>query len=238
MVMQTGTILDAINNEPFSKNDILIAIQKTVNPVAGPSQLKYCLATMLEKELIERTGRNEYVRAGVSKKKEYKNQYSEEALKVIRFMEKKYPLLEYRVWELSWLNEFVNHLIGSNRIMLEVEKEACEFIYYDIAEVTNQRVLVRPTDKEMMLYSDTNTIVIDRLVSESPKGKERFNVPLEKILIDLISNKKISLSKKDLYSAVEIMQRKYKIDKSKIMRYARRRGKEEEVRVLLKETSL
>lgn len=233
MAMQTGTILDAMDKETFSRNDILLAIQKTLDPDSGPSQLKYCLATMLENGMIERTGRNEYVRAGVSKKKEYKNQYSEEALKVIEFMERKYPLLEYRVWELNWLNEFVNHMIGSNRIMLEVEKEACEFIYCDIAKVTKQRVLVRPTDKEMMLYSDTNTIVIDRLVSESPKGKERFNVPLEKILVDLISNKKISLSKKDLNNAVEIMQRKYKIDKSKIMRYARRRGKEEEVRLLL-----
>lgn len=235
--MYTETILNAVKKGSFNRNDLLLAIQKSINPDAGESQLKYCLATMLENGLIERNGRNEYVRTDTSKKKEYKNQYSKEALKVIECMEKKYPLLEYRVWELNWLNEFINHMIGTNRIMVEVEKNACEFVYDDIAEATNQRVLVRPTDKEMMLYSDANTIVIDRLVSESPKGKERFNVPLEKILVDLISNKNISLSKKDLNHAVEIMQRKYKIDKSKTMRYARRRGKEEEVKCLLEKTS-
>lgn len=236
--MYAETVLDIVTNESFSRRDLLLAIQKSVNPDAGPSQVKYCLATMLDNGLIERNGRNEYVRTDASKRKEYKNQYSEEALKVIKCLEEKYPLLEYRVWELNWLNEFVNHMIGSNRIMVEVEKEACEYVYDDIAKATSQRVLVRPTDKEMMLYSETNTIVIDRLVSESPKGKERYNVPLEKILVDLISNKNISLSKKDLNNAVEIMQKKYKIDKAKIMRYARRRSKEEEVRCLLEKTSL
>lgn len=235
--MYAKTILDVITNEPFNRNDLLCAIQQSVNPNAGPSQVKYCLATMLENGLIQRNGRNEYTRAEESLKIEYINQYSEEALKIIKCMKKKYPLLEYRVWELSWLNEFINHMIGSNRIMVEVEKKACEFVYDDIAKVTNQRVLVKPTDKEMMLYSGANTIVIDRLISESPRGKEAYSVPLEKIIVDLISNKNICLSEKDLNYAVQTIQRKYKIDKSKILRYARRRGKEEEVRCLLEKTS-
>lgn len=236
--MNTAIILDNISNESFSRENLLGAIKKVVNPAAGSSQLKYCLASMLEDGTIVRSGRNEYTKAKKDEKKEYSNHYSEEAKQVISCMEEKYLYLDYRVWELNWLNEFVNHMIGSNRIFVEVEKEACEFVYSDLSIAVNQRVLVKPTEKEMLLYCNTNTIVIDKLISESPMGKERYNVPLEKLIVDMLSNKMVSLSKDEYIGALENIQRKYKINKAKILRYARRRGKEEEIKCLLGKTLL
>ena len=108
--------------------------------IAGNNEFKETLFRNLLEKLMEdgeliRIGRNQYRKAIVEDHREvYQNQYSKEAQIVIELLKEKYPLLDYRVWEISWLNEFWNHQIAQNKIFVEVERMGCDFVYTELAD--------------------------------------------------------------------------------------------------------
>ncbi len=63
--------------------------------------------------------------------------------------------------------------------------------------------------------------MVRRLVSETP-----YQVPLEKLIVDLFSNKDLLVSKGDHAYAIEEMFATYHIDTVAMLRYARRRNRE------------
>lgn len=195
--------------------------------------LRNLIQKLLDDDDLIRIGRNHYQK--VSKKNikmKYENKYSKEAQFVIDIMKEKYPLLDYRVWEINWLNEFWNHQIAQNKIIIEVERMGCDFVYTELNEKCANNILLRPNEKELYRYGRVNTIIIDRLVSESPKGSpENYNTPLEKIIVDLFANKNM---KEMVYigeyaKAIAEMFDKYYVDQIKLFRYAARRNKKKEV---------
>ena len=91
-----------------------------------------------------------------------------------------------------------------------------------------------------MRYATYETILLDRLVSESPKGESSaYGLSLEKLVVDLFANKKLKqmLSFSDYPQALENMFSMYKIDETKLFRYARRRNKEIEIRDFIKDNT-
>ena len=236
MIKTNLNITQNITKQYFSRSDLFEALQAE-SPEAGDSQLRYLLDELIKNNEIVRVGRNKYSKAGVNKTN-YENQYSETAEAVISFMEKSYPLLTYCFWELNWLNEFVNHLLAKNIIFLEVEKPACEFVYNDLQEFLDRKILLKPTDKELMYYADYDTVVIIPIITEAPIGlQKKCNVTLEKIIVDLFANKLIAVSRGDYENAIQSMFDKYIIDEKKLFRYARRRGKGEEIQCFLEKIS-
>ncbi|MCH5249899.1 MAG: hypothetical protein J1E98_08195 [Lachnospiraceae bacterium] len=217
----------------------LIEITKKINPEFKETLLRNLLEKLLNDEVIVRVGRNQYQKKNLKTCKEiYKNQYSEEAQIIIEKMQQKYPLLDYRVWEIRWLNEFWNHQIAQNKIFIEVERLGCEFVYTELSEEYLGNILIRPNEKELYRYGGQNTIIVDRLVSEAPKGKpECYNTPLEKVIVDLFANKNLrSMVHIGEYArAIHDMFNKYYIDQTKLFRYADRRNKKEEISRFLTE---
>jgi len=107
-------------------------------------------------------------------------------------MNDKFPLMDYRIWEINWLNEFWNHQIAQNKIFLEVENIGCEFVYTELCERHSGKILLRPDENELYRYGGQNTIIVDRLISEAPKGSPYpYNTPLEKIVVDLFANRNL-----------------------------------------------
>lgn len=67
--------------------------------------------------------------------------------KIIAFMLTAFPALQWRTWELSWLNEFVNHLIAKNTFFVEVESDGCSFVFSALNQKYPGQVLLRPTSE-------------------------------------------------------------------------------------------
>ena len=206
--------------------------------IAVNNEFKETLFRNLLEKLMEdgeliRIGRNQYRKATAADHREvYQNQYSKEAQIVIELLKEKYPLLEYRVWEINWLNEFWNHQIAQNKIFVEVERMGCDFVYTELADDFQGKILLRPNEKELYRYGTANTIIVDRLVSEAPKGHpDNHNTPLEKIVVDLFANRNLrSMVHIGEYAkALNDMFGKYYIDQTKLFRYAARRSKKEEI---------
>ena len=221
----------------ISRQDILELIRETDSSFRE-GQLKRLLSYMIETSKIEHIGRNKYRKiVETVNTTRYENHYSENAQIIISIMQKEFPLVEYRIWELSWLNEFVNHQLARNYIFLEVEKDGCEFIFERIMTEFEGKVLLRPNQDQILRYGSNDSIIIDRLISEAPKGKtEQYNLTLEKLIVDLFANKRLKamLSFGDYPGALETIFAMYEVNQIKMFRYARRRNKEQELREFLK----
>uniref|UniRef100_I5ATY2 Uncharacterized protein n=1 Tax=Eubacterium cellulosolvens (strain ATCC 43171 / JCM 9499 / 6) TaxID=633697 RepID=I5ATY2_EUBC6 len=221
----------------ISRQEVLELVREN-DPSFRKSQMKRLLAYMIATSKIEHVGRNKYRRSiGIVNMTQYENRYSEMALHIISIMKENFPMVEYRIWELSWLNEFINHQIGCNYIFLEVEKEGCEFVFEKIRNEFEGKVLLKPDQNQILRYGSNDSIIIDRLISESPKGrKEPYNLAIEKLIVDLFANKRLRemISPGDYPAALENIFSLYEVDQVKLFRYARRRNKEIELREYLK----
>lgn len=216
--------------------------------IVGNNEFKETLFRNLLERLMKdgaliRIGRNQYRKATIADHREvYQNHYSKEAQVVIELLKEKYPLLEYRVWEINWLNEFWNHQIAQNKIFVEVERMGCDFVYTELMDDFQGKILLRPNEKELYRYGAANTIIVDRLVSEAPKGHpDNHNTPLEKIVVDLFANKNLKsmIHIGEYARAINEMFNKYYIDQVKLFRYASRRSKKEEIyRFLIEEAEV
>ncbi|MEG2123864.1 MAG: DUF6577 family protein [Clostridium sp.] len=237
--MNRKLVMEGIpNNAVLTRQDILrIACQ--IDNSFRETLFRNLLEDLLQEGSIIRVGRNRYQKSipGVEKVM-YLNQYSEDAQKLIDEMTEKYPLIDYRVWEINWLNEFWNHQIAQNKIFLEVENIGCEFVYTELCERYPGKILLRPDENELYRYGRQNTIIVDRLISETPKGSPySYNTPLEKIVVDLFAsrNLKSMVHIGEYAKAISDMFGKYQIDQVKLFRYAKRRNKKSEIYNFLKD---
>lgn len=231
--MEREILVKNIDKKVFGREEILEAAYKENSDFKATS-FRNLMARLLDSKTIVRVGRNRYINKNL---KSYENHYSEEVSEIISEVEIKFPLLNFQVWELSWLNEFFNHLIAKNIVFLEVENSGCEFVYSFLSETRKSGVLLRPSQKELEYYSFDGTVVIDRLISETPKKRiNSHHVAIEKIIVDLFADKNVKsiLSVDDYPEAVERMFEKYAVDRSKLFRYAGRRNKSEEITAFLK----
>ena len=231
--MNVENMLAQIDEKAFTRQELLFYVQKE-DSAFPETRFRRFLGALLENNKIVRIGRNLYEVSDGSHY-EYLNRYSDIAKMAAEIMDKRFPLLDFRIWELCWLNEFFNHQIARNKIFVEVENDGCEYAFSAL-EDKFESVLLKPSGEELVRYGKDDGIIIDRLVGEAPRGgKERYNVPLEKIIVDLFANKLLKgmVSQGDYPGALSEMFKKYKIDQSKLFRYARRRNKEEYIREYL-----
>ena len=234
--MKDYLLRETLPDYTVSRQDILKLVQKS-DPPFREGQLKGLLSYMIENSKLEHIGRNQYRKVIDSANTiKYENQYSDISLQIISIMDEEFPLIEYRIWEFSWLNEFLNHQIGRNYIFLEVEKDGCEFVFERIVSEFAGKVLLKPDLKQILRYGIDNSIIIDRLISESPKGRNnQHQLAIEKLIVDLFANKRLKdmLSFGDYPAALEAIFSLYEVDQVKMFRYARRRNKERELREFL-----
>jgi hypothetical protein len=219
----------------FTRQQILQAACR-VDPSFKETQLRALIGTLLRDHLIMREGHNQYRVVGEGPQKpHFVGVYSPAALHVIAYMNDRFPLLSFRVWELSWLNEFFNHLIARNQIYLEVERVGVEYVFSSLFEILPGKVLYRPTEQDVAHYSAHDSIIVDRLITEAPKSQEGpHQVPLEKLIIDMFANKNLLLFEGEFPATFEMMFSKYHLDQVAMLRYARRRNKEKVLREFFK----
>ena len=226
-------ILEQTKLSVFSRNDIYENAIK-MYPDFKKTQMRYLIGRLLDNKDIVRVARNRYIAPGKSHcKGNYTGKYSERSVRIIDIVSCRYPMLDFRIWELTWLNEFLNHQIARNKILLEVEESGCEYIYTLLSEEFDGAVLLKPNEEDLYRYGRDDGIVVGKLVKESPKGSPIiYSAPLEKIIVDMFANKLLRsmLSGGDYPEALTEMFDKYVIDQSKLFRYARRRNKETVIR--------
>jgi len=220
----------------ISKKDFEILVHK-IEPHYSERSVYLLLNKLKNMGILKKVGRNNYlVLSDVEFKTEYSYEHSDIMKEAVQKIEMEYPLVDFQVWELIQMNEFINHLIAQNVLFIEVENMLEESVFSMLSK-TYPKILLCPTDDIFFTYSEENTIVIQRLISEAPKPLSGTkSCCLEKLLVDLFSMKLSGqMIQKSEYTAIyEDAFKRYYIDEKKMFRYARRRNLEKEIKSFIK----
>lgn len=198
------------------------------SPGIGRSTVFRLLKYLCEIGTITRTSKGHF---DVSNKRIYNYELSETAKNISMYIQEQFPLVDFQVWELYQMNEFVNHQMSRNTIFVEVENMLDKSIFNLLFD-KYPHVLHNAGMDEYYKYAGDETIGVRKLISEAPSGFGQYKqASLEKILVDLfgrgLSGSIISRSE---YKAIyEDSFKKYVINQPKMFRYARRRGIEKNI---------
>lgn len=188
-------------------------------------QCKYELQKALDNGEIIRKGWNQYTT--MKKRHVYLHSYSSDAEDIADLIEKKYYDVDFQVFEMTQLNQFMNHLVAHNTIFVAVENELVEFVFDTLNKEYPGRVMLKPSLEMYYRYLQDNEIVVGRLPSETPKGIDKpWQARIEKILVDVLTDKLIGgiVPDGEKSAIVEGAYHDFLIDEGTMMRYAKRKG--------------
>jgi len=228
--------LKQLNNlSSFNRNDLFQAMQSTM-PNLTQANFKVRLNQLLAGGEVMRVGRNAYTVCN-GNIKEYSYEYSKDTLELVKVIEENYPLLDFRIFELVQLNEFLNHQIAHNTTFVFVEEDLGAFVFDTLKEDYQGKLLINPTVELYHQYWTEDMVVILKMATEAPKGKfEKWHTCIEKLMVDIYCEK-ILLSTYSIAEQQNIFANifeHYIVDESRLFRYARRRGVEKTLKNFLK----
>jgi hypothetical protein len=221
-------IKDFITAHPsFTTIEFSDMLKKDI-PDMGRSMMYHILKSLCDNKIITRICRGHY---NVNTKKDYNYNLSPTAKEISTTIHSKFPLVDFQIWELYQMNEFVNHLISKNTIFVEVENILDETIF-NLLYDKYLHVLHNPNLDVYYKYSGNETIIVRKLISEVPPAYGNYHQAyLEKILVDLFGRGiSGSIIPRSEYRAIfEDSFRRYNLNQARMLRYARRRGVENSI---------
>jgi len=153
--------------------------------------------------------------------------------------------IKLSIWSTQILNEFLLHLPGNTFTILEVEKDALEAVFHYLQDLKKTDVFLQPTEKELANYvfGKRNAVIVRQLITKSPL-QIIDNVPtvtLEKLIVDIYSDKKLfeAFQGSELIRIINNAFKKYTINTTTLLNYAKRRSKRENIKdYLMQKTDL
>ena len=183
-----------------------------------------------------KTNRLERVRQGIYRLPVSLFAVSEEIKQFNELLKKQFPYANFCFWSSDVLMPFMHHIPNLNFIYIDVENDVVESAFNFLKINHTKSIFFRPNKEEFNRYiAGTETIIIRQLISESPlQTVENVLVPtLEKVLVDIAGDVEFDFMQgaEITYFYQNVMER-HTINKRKLLRYASRRGRKEEVEQL------
>jgi hypothetical protein len=187
----------------------------------------YAINSLLKRNIIQRTGHGKYAMGG--KKLDFLPEIGSQEKKINKLLAIGKPLLNFCVWRSSIINEFTLHQPGTFFIFVEVEKIGAESVFFLLQEHF-KNVYFQPTAEVIDRYisNQNEAIIVLPLISQAPLIGEGQcqSITLEKLLVDLVRETKLyqAFQGAELSFIFKTAFEKYQINKTKMLRYASRRG--------------
>ncbi len=184
------------------------------------------LSKLVEAGDLIRVERGLYARA--SNKRQFRAVPSEKEIAVVEKLKKKFPFAPLCVYNGSVLSSIQHHLSSNNITYIETDRSAIESVFNYLKE-NDDRVWMTPDSDFIYRYVDLarGGIIVKPLVTESPlQTIDGISTPtLEKLLVDIRKDPDFSYflgaeADRMLENAANI----YAVNKTRLNRYARRRG--------------
>lgn len=179
--------------------------------------------------VLNRIGRGKFK---IGEEKNYIPEISSKVKTIYSKLKKKFPYLKFCIWHTSALNEFMLHQSGNFYVLVELEKEATQSVFYFLKEA-KYSVFIDPTNDLLDKYLPPNkdSLIVKPLVTEAPiqKVKGINTTSLEKILVDIFCDDVIFSAQQgsEMRTIFKEAFSKYTINENRMFRYADRRGKKE-----------
>ncbi|RYY08040.1 MAG: hypothetical protein EOP43_01345 [Sphingobacteriaceae bacterium] len=158
--------------------------------------------------------------------------YTEQLNEIGSYIQDQFPFADYCLWDTGILNEFSHHLQRGSFIIVDVEKDAAQSVYFQLKE-RFKPVFFRVNVDLVFDFANDNDkpLLIRNMVSESPVSHGSIKTPtLEKILVDVFSDPEfVYLEGVERVHIFLNAFEKYTINRTKLFRYAARKGKKQEL---------
>lgn len=190
---------------------------------------------MVQIGALKRIGRGKFV---IGQGKIFIPEISSKIKSIHSKIVKEFPYLNLCIWDTSSFNEFMIHQPGRFYILVEVEKETTQSVFYYLKE-NKFSVFVEPTKEliEKYIPYEKETLIVKSLVSEAPvQTIHKIMVPtLEKMLVDIYCDDLIFAAQQgsEMRNIFQEGISKYSINENRMLRYADRRRKKNSFREYL-----
>lgn len=187
--------------------------------------------TLVQEGVLQRIGRGKF-RLGEDRK--YIPEISSLSKSIFKKLKAEFPFAKFCVWNTSLLNEFMQHQPNRFFLLVEADKEITNSAFYFLREI-KKSVFIEPTKDilEKYIVNQKEVIVIKPLITEAPTQNinDIETATLEKILVDIFCDDVIFLAQQGAEKRTIFKEAftKYTINQSKMLRYADRRRKKEEL---------
>jgi len=164
---------------------------------------------------------------------------SEEEREVARQIRVQFPFADFCVWKPSALVPYMHHIPALHMTFVDIERVAMESAFLTLqSNNPSMHILLNPTVKECERYITTEELLIVRpLVNEAPVTEvDGIPVPtLEKMLVDAVGDKEMVFAQgSELYTIYENAFSSHTVNKARLLRYASRRNRKEQILKILK----
>lgn len=221
--------------ESFKTKEI-VDFYKKIEPNLSKTTTNWRIFSLVKKGILNRIGRGAFT---LGETKYFLPEITSEQESLQKKIKKDFPFLDLCIWNTSSLNEFSIHQTNQHFQILEVKKEITQSIFIHLKE-QKKNVFLEPTKEvfERYVTDSKNVIIVKTLITEAPT----LNIDnvktssLEKILVDIFCNEIIfsAYQGNEMKTIYKNAFSKYAINESKLLRYANRRGKKEELKNYLK----
>jgi hypothetical protein len=240
-MVTTNDILNfAFTHRVFTRKE-LIANLKSENQIGSQGTFSEQLNRLLKSGQLIRFERGVY-KLPDDARKDFSVVCSEEMRKINQQIKTQFPFVDYCLWSGSALMPYMHHIPNLKLMFVDVEREVAESVFNLLNSDSNKRVFLMPSLTDFERYISANeAIVIRPLISESPlQLVEGINTPtIEKILVDIVGDIEFSfLQGSEINHVYTTIFERHSVNKNRLLRYATRRGRKEEVEQLLRFNNL
>ena len=235
-ITENRLIKEFKDRDAFSRKD-LFDFFRYFEPDLKDGTFGWRIYDLKNKNIIKSIKRGYYT---ISYKPKYKPEISGDLPKLAKVISERFEDVKYCLWDTDWINEFSQHQSGKKLIIIEIEKDFVESLYYELKDSFRFDLYLNPDEKAIDFYisESQNPIIIKKLITRSPISKRtekriKFYTPLlEKILVDLFTESKLFY----FYQGAELMHiyenalKNYTLNYTKLFSYAKRREKEQDIK--------
>ena len=191
------------------------------------------ISRLIASGILVRKKRGEYQLAKGSLP-EFVLRLSETERNIYQKLKEQFPLLDICIWSPKVLSSFMLHVPNVGYTFVDVEKDGMEAVFHALQNMNiGRNILIAPTAQECERYlTGSDAIVVRQLIGQSPlTDVDGCVVPrIEKILVDAVGdNELFYTSGSEIYYIFEDVCNRVNVNKRKLMRYASRRNRKEQV---------
>ncbi len=226
------TYATARNNFTFNE---LSEYVRDVSTISDSGILWHIKKLIREKKLM-RLSRGLY---GQGLKDEFQPRLTDSLKKLYQDVRGAFPLIDICVYSGADISSMQHHISTNNALYVEVTKEATEAVFHWLID-RGIRAYHRPTESFMSDYVNLSEeiVIVKTLVTESPViVNDGIVMPsLEKLMVDINTDADFYyLHGGETFYIMEHALNLFKLNKSKLLRYASRRGARQKMVGLINE---
>lgn len=235
-IIENKLIEEFKDRDAFSREELLNFFRH-LEPDLKEGTFGWRIYDLKNKNIIKSIRRGYYA---ISYKRVYKPEISGEVFKLAKVISERFDDVKYCLWDTDWINEFAQHQSSKKIIIIEIEKDFVESLYYELKDSFRFDFYLNPDEKVIDFYvSESNKpVVIKKLITRSPISKRtekriKFYTPLlEKILVDLFTANKLFYFYQgaELIHVYENALKNYTLNYTKLFSYAKRRDREQDIK--------